>query len=220
MENMKQLQLPAPTVLIMMGLPGSGKSAFARQFADTYGLPHISLDRIRHELFNEPSYTPSEQDIVNRIANYMTSELLRSKHTFILDGVHMNAKTNRITLQKQAREHGFHTLIIWTQVDEPTAKARSLKRNSKKRDDLYNRSLPEATFEALKKQLTPPTGENYVVISGKHTFPGQHKTVLRKLTPQSNQQQQETVKKVITPTPAARRMSPPARPENRRIHIL
>ncbi len=219
MENMKQLQLPAPTVLIMMGLPGAGKSTFARQFAKTYGLPFISFDRIRHELFNEPTYTSSEQDIISRIASYMTSELLHSRHTFIIDGLYANVKTNRMSIQRQARENGFRTLVIWAQVDGPTAKMRSLKRNSKKRDDMYNRSLSVAIFEGLKKQLTPPTGENYVVISGKHTFPGQHKAVARKLLPPVIQQKQETVRKVITPTPAVRRMSAPSRPENRRIQI-
>ncbi|HEX6462663.1 MAG TPA: ATP-binding protein [Candidatus Saccharimonadales bacterium] len=219
---MKQLQLPAPTVLIMMGLPGAGKSAFARHFAETYGLPLISLDKIRYELFNEPAYTPHEQDIVNRVADYMTGELLRSQHSFVIDGVHTNVKTNRMALHRQARDHGFQTLVVWAQVDEPTAKVRSLKRNSKKRDDIYNRSLPEAAFEALKKQLTPPTGENYVVISGKHTFPGQHKAVIRKLLPPAAQpitSQAEPVRKVITPTPAVRRMSAPTRPQNRRIQI-
>jgi len=218
MENMKQLQLPAPTVLITMGLPGAGKSFFARQFAETYSLPLVALDKIRFELFNEPTYTPSEQDIIGRVANYMTNELLKSRRTFVIDGTHANTKAHRAAIQKQAREYGVKVLVVWLQVDEPTAKLRSLKRNSKKQDDKFNKSLSEATFEAWKKQLTPPTGENYVVVSGKHTFPAQLKTVTRKLTP-PEQSPVQAVKKVITPTPAARRMSAPPRSENRRIQI-
>ena len=38
----------------MLGLPGSGKSFFARQLAETLDFDHISSDAIRTELFGRP----------------------------------------------------------------------------------------------------------------------------------------------------------------------
>lgn len=218
MNNMKELHLPVPTVFIMMGLPGAGKTFFAEQFAKIYNLPTISLDIIRHELFNDPTYTPSEQAIIGRMSDYMANELLRAKHSFIIDGTGNNIKTQRMSLGRKARESGFKTLVVWVQVDEPTAKLRALKPQPGKKGGAARRPLPPSTFEAWKKQLTVPNGEAYVVVSGKHTFEAQHKMVLRKLAPPEATAIKEPVN-IITPTPAARRMHTPVRPENRRIQI-
>lgn len=231
---MKKLSVPKPTILLMMGVPGAGKSFFARQFADNYGLPRVSTDRIRFELFNEPSYTSAEQQIVHRLAEHMTDELLRSGSSFIVDGLLGNTKTSRLNLARRAREHDYKLMIIWVQVDQATAKGRSLKRKAGKRDDQYNKALPEAIFAAWCKQLTPIMNEHHVVVSGKHAYPTQESAVLRKVEqPLEATHQAEAgnntaaapdenpVKKpmkVVTPTPT-RHMGKPADRANRRIII-
>ncbi len=222
MDDMKNLTLAHPTLIVMVGVPGAGKSFFARQFAEAHDLACISADRLRFELFNDPRFTPNEQEVVMRITNYMTDEFLASGASFILDSTFANARTQRMNIERRARAKGYKTLFIWTQVDDTTAKLRSFKRNNKKRDDQYNANMPEPAFTALAKQLTAPSSEQFVVISGKHTFPAQHKAVLRKLEPSKEESKQEfphEPHKVITPTPTRRMNQPSARPENRRITI-
>lgn len=218
---MKRLSLTQPTILLMVGVPGAGKSFFAWQFAENYNLPYVSQDRIRSELFNQPTHTSDEQEIIGRVADYMVDELLRGGSHFIVDGHLGNIRSHRLSMTRRAREAGYRLLIIWVQVDAQTAKIRSLKRNPKKRDDQYNQPLTEAVFEALKKQLTPPASEEQVVVSGKHTFPAQHKMVLRKLAQasQPKKDDQPAAPKVVTPTPERPMGRPTPRPENRRIII-
>lgn len=228
---MKPLSLLQPTVFLMIGMPGAGKSYFARQFSENYSLPHISADRLRMEMFNEPAYTPAEQAIIHRVAGYMADELLRSKRSFIIDGLMGNVRTQRLNLERRARLHGFNLLTVWVQVDETTARTRSLKRNPNKTDDRYNPSMPEVAFTSLLKQLTPPTTENHVVISGKHAFAAQKAAVLRKVPRETGKVQSPAQrrapsgaqasapsetggKKVITPTPTRHINRPDQRQNN------
>lgn len=207
----------------MVGVPGAGKSYFARQFADAYNLPHVSVDRVRSELYTQPQYSPGEQEKINRLVDYMIDEHLRGGGSFIFDGLTANVRVWRTALDRRAREKGFKVLLVWVQLDAATAKARSGHRNPKKQSDRYNTPLPEDIFTTWSKQLTPPSSEDYVVISGKHGFATQQRAVLRKLFPQAGQaaaaQTSEQPTKVVAPTPERHIGKPTPRPENRRITI-
>lgn len=178
---MKTLSLAQPLIMMVIGLPGAGKSFFARQFSETFSIAHISADRIRYELFAEPQFTNDENEIVNRLQDYMTTELAKSGRSFLIDGG-CNTKTARQKIAQLAKENGYGTLLIWVQTDPATAKARSLKRSPNKPDDQYSPSISDAQFEAFARRFALPIKEEHVVISGKHVYGTQARTVLRKLT--------------------------------------
>jgi hypothetical protein len=68
------------------------------------------------------------------------------------------------------------------QTDQPTSHFRATKRSSRRAGDSLNVSLPDEAFASQVKKLTPPARqEEYIVISGKHTYPTQAKIVLKKL---------------------------------------
>ncbi len=178
---MKSLNLARPQMLMIVGNPGAGKSFFARQFSETFDAPVVSLDRIRFELFANPTYSNDENDLVTRVAGYFIEELLKTKRSFVIDGG-CNARADRARLAQLAKQANYAVQIIWVQTDITTCRARALKRNPEKRiDDKFNPTLSEQTFEALVRRFTEPTRENHVVISGKHTYSTQAKMVLRKM---------------------------------------
>ncbi len=178
---MKSLNLARPQMLMIVGNPGAGKSFFARQFSETFDAPVVSLDRIRFELFANPTFSNDENDLVNRIAAYFIEELLKTKRSFLIDGG-CNARADRARLVQLAKKSNYDAQIVWVQTDPATSRTRALKRNPEKRvDDKYSPSLSEQTFEALARRFTEPTRENHVVISGKHTYSTQAKMVLRKM---------------------------------------
>lgn len=212
---MTSLSLSKPLVIVMVGLPGAGKSFFAQQFSDTFGAPVISYDRIRFELFSEPTFSKDEQDIVDRIAHYQLCETLKSKHTCIIDGT-AAARTERIALRKLAREAGYDTLIVWVQTDPATSRQRATHRSPRRKNDQYNVTLTTEQYEQQAKRLTPPsTDESYIVISGKHTYATQLKAALTKLSsPRSEAAQQP--KQPLAP---ARDQAATIRPTRRNILI-
>lgn len=179
-NTMKPLNLSHPLIIMVVGLPGAGKSFFARQFSQTFGAPVISSDRLRHTLFAHPEFSPSEQTTIDDLREYMLREVAKTKRTFLVDG-DCNIRLERQKLEATAKELGYNTLVVWVQTDEATAKYRSLHRSKTRDDDAHNQSLTAGQFDAFAKRLSPPSREQYVVISGKHTYTTQAKMVLRKL---------------------------------------
>ena len=179
--SMKSLNLSQPQMLIIVGNPGAGKSFFARQFSETFDTPVVSVDRIRYELFANPTYSADENDLVSRMAGYFIEELLKTKRSFVVDGG-SNARADRTRLAQLAKKAEYAALVIWVQTDVATCRVRALKRNPEKRlDDKFSPSLSEQSFDAMVRRFTEPTHEKHVVISGKHTYGTQAKMVLRKL---------------------------------------
>lgn len=202
MTDMKSLSLAKPLAIMLVGIPGAGKSFFASQFSETFNAPVVRYDRIRAELFAEPSYAPDEEEIVARVAGYMIRELLKTKKSFIIDGG-CNVKTSRMQYERLIRDQGYGSLVVWVQTDLTTAQRRSTKRNPKKVDDMLNPSMSDDQFDKLSKRLTAPSvHEASVVISGKHTYPTQAKVVLRKLVVPREEQH-------TAPNP-----TPPPRPQD------
>ena len=181
---MKSLSLSRPLIIMMVGFPGAGKSFFASQFADTFNAPRISIDRMRADIFTNPTYSKEEDELIKRLTDVQVQELLKTGKSFIVDGG-CNVKTTRQEYERLARAKGYGTLVIWTQTDGPTCKIRATRRNPAVRaGDKYNPPMSDETFAALIKRLTPPTvSESSMVISGKHTYAAQLRVVLKKLVP-------------------------------------
>ena len=170
-----------PLLLVTIGPPGTGKSFFARRFSEMFNAPLVSFDEIRFELFNDVTFSEDESVIVGRVAGLQLRELLKTRKTIILDGGH-NPKVSRFELAKVAKAAGYSILYIWTQIDEDTARRRSLHRNASNEDDQFNRSLTGEEFENHARKFTAPSSfEHYVVISGRHNFPSQARSVLKKM---------------------------------------
>lgn len=209
---MKNLSLPKPLILVLVGLPGAGKSFFARQFAEMFGSPLVSFDRIRYELFAEPQNSAEEHTIIGRLAEYQIAELIKTHRSFLVDGGY-NAAAARQALATYAKKHGYGVLVIWVQTDDQTAQLRSMKRNPRKLDDQFSPSLDNQTFLSLSKRLTAPSREEYVVISGKHTFSTQAKMVLRKLaTPHVSEAQTAHAEDLAAERQRASAANAPSRP--------
>ena len=178
---MKALSLARPLLILVIGLPGAGKSFFARHFSDTFGAPLVSSDELQFELFDPPKFTPVEYGLVRRLAERQLVQLTKTRTSVLVDGI-CNTRQERQQLEKLAAAHDYDTLVVWVQTDEPTAKARSLSRNKKRAGDELNVKLTTEQYQAHAKRLAPPVKtEDYVVISGKHTYTTQAKMVLRKL---------------------------------------
>jgi predicted kinase len=153
-------------MIIMVGIPGSGKSFFAEKFADTFRAPYINRGRIAQ-------LTGNDTKITDEVLHYQLDELLKTQQSIILEGG-ANSRTERSELSRKTRAAGYETLFIWVQTDPATAKARALKEDAALTSDEYDNRV---------KRFAPLTiTEKPVVISGKHTYATQAKVVLKKLS--------------------------------------
>lgn len=166
----------------MYGVPGSGKSAFARQFANELGISHINSNRIRYELNKHAKFTSTENNIVFQLSQYMSEELIKTKQPMIFD---MNLPTRKLrdTIKKFAQDNKYEYLLVWMQIDIDTAVQRSSIKDHRKIDDKYGFVLSEQIFKNISEEMINPRPdtENFIVISGKHIFKKQYAVLINRL---------------------------------------
>lgn len=202
-----------PLLVLLYGFPGSGKTFFARQLCETLMAVHVQGDRMRRELFENPSYNKDENHVVSSLMNYMSGEFLNAGVSVVYDTNAMRA-SQRHALRNMAIKAGAEPVLVWLQIDPETAFARASRRDHRKSDDHYSRNLDLRTFDALNTGMQNPTStERYAVISGKHVFNTQKSAILRhlldrgliNLDPASNQIGKPGLVNLV-PNPAAGRV--------------
>jgi predicted kinase len=181
-----------PLLLMLYGFPGAGKTFFARQFCEHIQAAHLEADRIRSELFEKPRYDKQENDVIAQLMNYMAGEFFAAGISVVYDANAMRL-SQRHTLRELARKHKAQPLLVWFQMDSESAYLRNSKRDHRYNDDKYAAGHDQKTFEAIAGSMQNPTpSEDFVVVSGKHTFNAQFGAVVRRMrdlgiiTPTSN----------------------------------
>jgi predicted kinase len=160
---------------MMVGIPGSGKSFFAEQFAKTFNTPYVDSLDIEQRAADAAS--------AGQIVALILEQLTRTQQTFIYEG-NSDTRTGRTEFARWARERGYQPLFIWTQIDQATALKRVLKDQSLDRDQ----------FADILRQFSPPhPDEKALVISGKHTYASQARTLLGYLAKENRIDREKTI---------------------------
>lgn len=170
-----------PFLLLFYGYPGAGKTYFARQFCDNVQAAHLQSDRIRGELFEQPRYDKQENDVVGQLMDYMTEEFLSAGLSVAYDTNAMRTKQRRALYDMAYKCHA-QPILVWFQMDQETAFARSVKRDRRRADDKYAATWDRSSYDNIVSHMqNPAASEDYAVISGKHLFNMQQSAVLSKL---------------------------------------
>lgn len=125
-------------IVIIFGLPGSGKSFFAQKLAEKMNADYVNTDKLRRELFSERLYTNREKSIVYEKMLDEMKRCARENKSLVLDGTFHNRETRKkFTDEMKDREQ---IIFIEIQADENIIRER-LKRP---------RKYSEADFEVYK----------------------------------------------------------------------
>jgi predicted kinase len=124
-------------IIIVFGLPGSGKSYFAEKLALEIGAEHINSDRLRKDMFEKRTYTESEKQAVYEEMLQRMELALKENRDLVLD-----ATFYKESLRRQFIEAAGATGILFMEVQAPENLIR--ERLSKKRED------SEADYEVYK----------------------------------------------------------------------
>jgi predicted kinase len=165
---------------MLYGFPGAGKTYFARQLTEHLQVAHVHGDRIRGELFETPRYDKEENEVITQLMDYMTGEFLNAGLSVIYDVNAVRGNQRRV-LRETARKHHVQPVLVWLQIDADSAYARTQTRDRRRSDDKFAGPSDRATFERQAGSMQNPQNEDYIVISGKHTFGTQLSALMKRL---------------------------------------
>ena len=110
-EELPETTGASPSLVILCGLPGTGKSHFARELARRAPFVWLNSDRTRKLLVDRPSYSRREHRRVFSAMHVLTRGYLRDGYSVVFDATNLNENVRR-PLYASASEVGVEPLII------------------------------------------------------------------------------------------------------------
>lgn len=135
-----------PFVIMLSGLPGTGKSYLARRLSDRLRAPVIETDFVRKTLFPQPSYSADESAIVHWVSRLLMRKLLARGVPVILDATNL-IERQREMVYHVAEQAGARLVIVQTVAPEEVVRAR-LERRLTQRDP---GDISDATWSVYRR---------------------------------------------------------------------
>ena len=161
-----------PLLIATLGYPGSGKTYFSERLAKEYNLFHLNSDRIRFELFPNPTFKPEEHRVVFGFMDYLAEELLKLGVSVVCDA-NTNKRTHRNKFFRLAKKRNARYVLVHISTPVELAEKRLIQRKkitSKEKQKFY-RSIDVSVLHLLKKEIELPSlSEPVITIDGKKNF--------------------------------------------------
>jgi predicted kinase len=168
-----------PTLHLLMGLPGSGKTTLAKTIEKLTGAVRLSSDEYRLMLFPKPTFSQAEHDQLYAILDANVDILLKAGRDVIYDA-NLNRYKHRQEKYLLGNKHGVDTKLWWLITPDDLAKQRRLR--DQNHVFIPTGDTPEQLFERVSGVFEPPSkAEKPIAIDGSHLFDKGETAVLEAL---------------------------------------
>lgn len=143
--DLKSDTYSAPRLIILVGLPGSGKSTFARRMVNTIpNIEWISSDQIRKELYGDEACQANPERVFE-LMQQRTVDLLNEGYSVIYDATSVTRKSRAGILDKCPKHVQKQCVIVWAPIDICI-----------ERDKLRDRSVGEKVIDKMLRRFEAP----------------------------------------------------------------
>ena len=133
-EEVVREQTAAPAgracLVVLVGLPASGKSHFAALLAERTGAVVVATDALRRRLFIAPSYVREESRTIFALARAVARRLLARGHVAVVDATNLR-EADRLPLYAVARTERAPLVVVRVVAPEDAIRARLAVRSSR-----------------------------------------------------------------------------------------
>ena len=112
-----------PALVVLAGLPGSGKSRLAAALTAQRNVVMLRSDAVRKVLFPHPTYTPPEHGVVFQTCHALLRSLLTEGYAVLFEATNLT-HSNRRAVTKIADEQGVPWLLVWVDAPEEVVRQR------------------------------------------------------------------------------------------------
>ncbi len=159
--NYTPMQADSPLLVVVLGLPGTGKTTFARALADRLGAVHLNTDMLRAELGLQGHYDEAAKAGIYRELLQRCRAELDLGRTVILDGTFYR-KAFRNEISRLAREGVSRLRWIELSADPETVKQRVSKQRPYSEADF-------AVYQKIRDAYEPLQVEHLQLVSDRQT---------------------------------------------------
>lgn len=138
-------------IIIVLGLPGSGKSYFAAKLAKKLQATYVSSDVIRNQLFTVKQYTKEEKMKVYTEMIGAMKKAMQQKINIILDAT-FHKKSIRNIFCEAAKELGQNIIFIEVRADENIIQERLSRKRPYSDADYSVYLLIKEVFEPIESE--------------------------------------------------------------------
>jgi hypothetical protein len=116
-----------PALIVLVGLPGTGKSYFAAGLAQKLEAVILESDALRKALFSPPEYSWQESAYLFRVIHRLIDSLLRQRASVILDATNLT-ESAREHLYAIAARNSAKAIVVFTTAPPELVHARLNRR--------------------------------------------------------------------------------------------
>lgn len=140
-----------PAIIILVGLPGSGKSHFAARLLEKIPAVVLESDYLRKTLVRRPVYSQWEHIRLFRAIHELVKKLLTAKFIVVMDATNLTEHYRR-PLEAIARDVKAKSIIVYIDTPREVAENRLLERST--RQDGYS-DADWAVYQRLETTIEP-----------------------------------------------------------------
>lgn len=145
-------------VIMVMGLPGSGKSFFAGRLAQKINAEYWNSDQIRKEMFPERTYSDSEKKQVYKALFKKMQEAIQKEKDVVLDATFYKDKIRELFITNSKERIAF--IEVWANENLIRERLKKIRQDSEANLEVYK--LLKRQWEPVKQPhlILQSTNEN------------------------------------------------------------
>ncbi len=161
--------LDRPVLVVVSGLPGSGKSFFSRSLARQFPLAVLETDSLRQSLIARPTYSAEESHRLFAAIHLLIERLLRGGVPLLLDATNL-VERHREILYHLAEQSGAKLILIQTRAPREVALRRLRARGDRPSPEDHSTAGVEV-YRRMRLVAEPIRRRHYVVDTSKDISP-------------------------------------------------
>lgn len=161
---------PRPALVILCGLPGSGKSTVADALVRQTGAALLQSDRVRKLLVAVPGYTTEESARVFSALHAAVERLLAGGISTVVDATNLR-ESHRAPLREIAQRCGVRWRVVVVTAREPVIRARLRARSAGRRAAFDVSDAGEDVYDLLLASAEPVRGPHLQIDTEKDITP-------------------------------------------------
>jgi len=142
-----------PALVVLSGLPGTGKSHLARELCRRYPLARLESDVLRKALFARPTYSAPESARLFAACHALLDRLLARGVSAVLDATNLK-EIHRRPLYRIAEDHGARLVLVEVRAPREVVEGR-LERRSRGENPWDQSQAGLEVYERMREGAEP-----------------------------------------------------------------